>query len=162
MNASAIVVLFRLYILDLSVRFVWIMERVVKKYFKLILIVTAGCCVATLLFYQLIYEPSSEKLRKLVSYVGDKKQRSDDKTILFWSGFFDYPEWGVDEIFETDFLKSTGCPWTNCIATMNRNYLTNVQDFDAIVFHATHPQWSSLDIPMIRSSYQVYIMATLE
>lgn len=87
---------------------------------------------------------------------------SSNKTILFWTDFFDIADWYVKDIFEEDYLMSTGCRWTNCIATSNRSQPRHPEDFDAVIFHATEPSWAVANIPMKRSPHQVYIMATLE
>nr|CAD7438979.1 unnamed protein product [Timema bartmani] len=55
------------------------------------------------------------------------------KKILFWNEFFDVPNFGLG-LGQSPFLEA-GCPVTNCFLS-NREYVTtNVEDFDAILFH---------------------------
>lgn len=140
------------------------MDRVAKKYFNCLLVITGLCC-AFLIAYQVIFESSSDNeqsVRKLVKFVDQDRVESKNKTVLLWTEYYGYPNWGVADIVREDYLKSINCRWTNCFATFNRSRLAHHQDFDAIVFHATEPSWAIKDIPMNRSSHQLYIMATLE
>jgi alpha-1,3-fucosyltransferase len=57
-------------------------------------------------------------------------------------------------------LQSIGCPTKNCFFTHNRNYLPNVTDFDAILFHGAEYLHDS--VPHDRSPRQLYVYTVLE
>lgn len=57
-------------------------------------------------------------------------------------------------------LKSINCPVTNCFFTHNREYLSNVKDFDAILFHGAEVLIGG--VPPKRSSEQLYVYSNLE
>ncbi|CAG2058456.1 unnamed protein product [Timema podura] len=55
------------------------------------------------------------------------------KKILFWNEFFDVPNFGLG-LGQSPFLEA-GCPVTNCFLSNKEYVATNVDDFDAILFH---------------------------
>lgn len=57
-------------------------------------------------------------------------------------------------------LQSIGCPTKKCFFTHNRNYLPNITEFDAILFHGAEYLHDSG--PHERSSHQLYVYTVLE
>lgn len=86
--------------------------------------------------------------------------------ILLYTSFWNNPFWMKENEFgveNTPELKS--CPAKNCRLVANRSFLTNITEFDALVFH--HAQGWLVDgvkwkIPEHRSSRQLYIFAADE
>ncbi|XP_070499670.1 alpha-(1,3)-fucosyltransferase C-like [Chironomus tepperi] len=81
--------------------------------------------------------------------------------ILFWIKYWNDPSWyiGGDEEGE-QMLQSIGCPTKKCFFTHNRNYLPNITDFDAILFHGAEYLHDS--VPHERSQHQLYVYTVLE
>jgi alpha-1,3-fucosyltransferase len=68
-----------------------------------------------------------------------------------------------NETYDQEYLKSENCPVTNCILTNNKNFLKDVNDYDALVFHiASDKHFSKSIVPKYRNPNQFYIMATKE
>jgi alpha-1,3-fucosyltransferase len=83
--------------------------------------------------------------------------------ILFWTEFFGDKLWSMknETYYESD-LKQLGCPISNCIVTHDKNYLKSSHLYDAIIYHAPENWGKFPNIPLVRSSDQLYIMASLE
>jgi alpha-1,3-fucosyltransferase len=55
------------------------------------------------------------------------------------------------------------CKYTNCFVTNDRQYLSRVSRFDAILFHGPEIRHvSPRNLPKVRSSHQKYIFASIE
>lgn len=76
------------------------------------------------------------------------------KMILYWTKLWssDNMDFGDGDIFDS-------CPVWNCMATNNRTAV-NVEDFDAIIFHALNVKTN--DLPQRRSPHQIYVFLDLE
>lgn len=89
-------------------------------------------------------------------------QLNDTKVILFWNNFFSFNFWGMpNETNSEVFLESIKCPETNCILTHDKNFLSEPQLYDALVYHIWE-SWNEIKIPVKRSANQYYILAFLE
>ena len=86
------------------------------------------------------------------------------KHILFWTNFYTIPLWDMKkETYDQEDLKSVNCPVTNCILTHNKNYLKNVEAYDALIFHiGSEPHFPDTSIPLTRNPGQFYILASKE
>lgn len=90
---------------------------------------------------------------------------AENKTfnLLFWKHFFSHHDWYAEEdgtVGEAT-LKSVECPVTNCYFTHDHNYLPDITEFDAIMFHVPEPSDPKY-IPKNRTHKQLYIMVSLE
>lgn len=148
----------------LNGRSVLIMARL-KNYFNFIcltsFIVSVVIIVSKLQSHK--FHSSVLRYRMVNEFLETKNIQANNKTVLFWTKFFEDPYWDMkEEAFQGGYLESVGCPVTNCEFTTDRNFLNRVEEYDAIVFHAPEPLWDPLDLPKTRSPHQVYIMATKE
>ena len=78
------------------------------------------------------------------------------KYILFWNEAYGSTRYGFC-CGEKPFLN---CPVKNCYVTDDREFLNNVDQFDAIQFHQR--SMNANDLPQNRSSHQRYIMWYME
>lgn len=136
-----------------------------KMTLKLILKISAFV-LALLFVLHWIYSTSlhspSNRYRMLNTYMKQSGNKSATKFILFYNNYFEDPFWRMNrETCDAAFLKRLKCPRTNCVFTSNRNLLQNVEEYDAIVFHAAE-SWFHDKVPERRSPHQVYIMASKE
>lgn len=89
-------------------------------------------------------------------------QTEGTKNILFWTRFFNNPDWitGKQDEAGEEILKSVQCPVTNCFFTHNKSHLSDITEFDAIAFHG--PEVRRAPLPTVRSPHQMYIFVSLE
>lgn len=98
----------------------------------------------------------------LDGYLDDNRGSNDTKYILFWTKYFLEKNWGMKtETYYEDYLKSIKCPVTNCVFTNNKNLLSHVHEYDALVFHGAESRML-VELPRTRSPHQIYIMGTKE
>lgn len=85
------------------------------------------------------------------------------KTVLFFTRLWSKsPTWGSkNKTYGIDVPESADCPYINCIFTHDLNYLKNITDYDALIFHRGF-RWFEKPIPKKRSPHQHYIMFTYE
>ncbi|KAK4022252.1 hypothetical protein OUZ56_007731 [Daphnia magna] len=77
------------------------------------------------------------------------------KRILFWNEAYGNKEYGVGH--GRNALRESGCPVWQCETSDNR---TNVQEYDAVVFHLR--SWTQNDLPDKRSPHQRYVFWSIE
>lgn len=138
---------------------------------KLIALFALSLTILIYFFHFLQRPESSRNVLQEVSSRDEKFKKAlktetkafDQKTVLFWNEFFTYKFWLLpEEAFKEGFLAKTGCPFTNCMFTLDRSFLHRVHDYDAILFHTAQPTPGFRDIPKTRTPNQVYIMASKE
>jgi hypothetical protein len=82
--------------------------------------------------------------------------------VLFWTKMFELPYWNMgNETQGPEYLESIQCPVNNCVFTHNKNLIDPVYYYDAVIFHGAQ-SWVMMDLPPIRSTHQLYVMATQE
>ncbi|KAL7040042.1 hypothetical protein ACKWTF_000237 [Chironomus riparius] len=123
------------------------------------------------LYYRFVlneYKVTSLTLKKYIMRHHDasviqhmNEEQLQVKNILFWTKFWNKTSWylGSDEAGK-ELLESLNCPVTNCFFTHNRTYLSNVTQYDAILFHGA--QYLKDQPPNERASDQLYVFANLE
>ncbi|CAK9805937.1 Alpha-(1,3)-fucosyltransferase C [Anthophora quadrimaculata] len=86
--------------------------------------------------------------------IGDSRVTNTTKKILFWNTMFDSETFymGKGDIF-------VHCPVNDCYATHDR-YYTDLDDYDALLFHAIQLDFSTL--PSNRNPRQWYVFVNLE
>lgn len=134
------------------------------KSFKFFLLAVA---VIAFTFYYLDYDYSGYTDLAKSFYTRPFKIKVYNQTvkhILFWTNFYHIPLWDMKkETYDQEDLKSVNCPVTNCILTHKKDYLSDVEDYDALIFHIgseAHFQGSSA--PSKRNPGQIYIVALKE
>lgn len=132
---------------------------------KLFLKISAFLLMVMLVLYWTystsLHSPTN-RYQMLNTYMRQTTNKSATKFILFYNNFFEDPFWRMNqETQDAAFLKRLKCPRTNCVFTRNRDLLQNVEEYDAIVFHAAE-SWLHGEVPHRRSPHQVYIMASKE
>ncbi|KOC68244.1 Alpha-(1,3)-fucosyltransferase C [Habropoda laboriosa] len=92
------------------------------------------------------------QFRRIIA--GDLRVTNFTKKILFWNTMFGDETFymGTGDIFQH-------CPVNDCYATHDR-YYTDMEDFDAVLFHGNELEAS--DLPSIRSPRQWYVFVNLE
>lgn len=82
--------------------------------------------------------------------------------VLFWTNFFKIPYWNMgNETSGPEYLTSINCPVNNCVFTHNKNLMSPILYYDAIIFHGAE-SWGMMDLPKMRSEHQFYVMASME
>ena len=90
---------------------------------------------------------------------GPPKEKSEKlKHILYWNEAYGSTEYGFCCGQEPYFKFQ--CKYTNCFVTNDRNYLSSVDQYDAILFHQR--SLDKNDLPTKRSQNQRYIMYMME
>jgi hypothetical protein len=86
------------------------------------------------------------------------------KHIVFWTNFFQIPLWDMTkETYTQEDLNSANCSVTNCILTHKKDFLSNVENYDALIFHLGSDQhFEGSAVPSKRNPNQFYIMASKE
>ncbi|XP_063230901.1 alpha-(1,3)-fucosyltransferase C-like [Bacillus rossius redtenbacheri] len=93
----------------------------------------------------------------------DKNPRSnrDLKKILYWNSFFGYEDYAFG-FGRAPFVKNN-CPVDNCLVTNRRDVGPNLEDFDAIIFHAWQLGWiTKRALSARRRPHQRYVFFLLE
>ena len=80
------------------------------------------------------------------------------KTILMWNLAYGTKDYGLG--FGRDPFYKYKCPDTRCYSTSNRSYLSNIEDYDAILFHQRSFDFN--DLPAKRKPHQRYIHWIIE
>lgn len=134
------------------------MTRLVWNKFKILVLLSAiiSFLVLKKYFSTYVLEASINRYTMVNDYEA-KSDKNDQKHVLFWMKFFGQ-DLNINE--NVDYLKTINCPVTNCIFTENKNLLKH-HEFDAIVFHGAE-SWKLMNLPVTRSSHQVYVMALQE
>lgn len=130
--------------------------------------------IAFLIFLSYIYidKFDSVKVFKKASVItkqetkqeAKQETKQETKHILFWTDFYGKPYWDMkNETYGKKELESIHCPVTNCIITHKKDYLKNVSDYAALIFHAGMTgHFDNSMLPKIRNPRQLFIMATKE
>lgn len=84
--------------------------------------------------------------------------------ILLWNTVFGDKSWGLpdDTNDPSYFRKHLNCSVSNCVLTNERDLLTRIEMYDAIVFHTAQAFPFFNSIPERRSSKQLYVFAVME
>ncbi|KAK5646397.1 hypothetical protein RI129_004861 [Pyrocoelia pectoralis] len=97
------------------------------------------------------------KLNKYPIQLKSTQRESGTKYILYWTSFWKFKDYKIGfgaEPFET-------CEYKNCFATNNRT-LKPVEEFEAIIFHASIYNPKTAGKPDRRNERQVYIYSNIE
>lgn len=114
------------------------------------------------LYHTYSLQSSISRYKLLNDYSTDDEIAARTKVAVFWTKFFDVPNWGMYKATYTeDDLKAIGCSTTNCVFTHNKEHLTSPHEYDAIFFHGAE-MWTFVDLPATRSPHQVYVMMSKE
>jgi Fucosyltransferase, N-terminal len=96
----------------------------------------------------------------------EKHTNETTKTVLFFTKKWSEKLWGLSaDKIDKDSPELKNCPVNNCVMVFDRNYLKEIHEFDALVFHETESCWyDSRDFEPIktRSPHQLYIVAAQE
>ncbi|XP_004525866.1 alpha-(1,3)-fucosyltransferase C [Ceratitis capitata] len=86
------------------------------------------------------------------------------RTILFWNSFFNNKRWGLDEdtVGPDYFRDNLRCHEYRCDLTNNRDFLPDIELFDAVLFHAAEPYPFLQSVPSKRAAQQHYVFALME
>ena len=81
------------------------------------------------------------------------------KTILYFTPYFHMIDW--DFGFGQQPFVSNNCPVQNCVITNNRSHLSNLNEFDAILFHIRDLK-NAIPKATMRKPKQRYVMFLME
>lgn len=104
----------------------------------------------------------------LVRTYANKNADVSNKTripiILLWNAFFDDARWSLpeDDLNPSYLRNQLKCPVYECVITNRRDFLSTIEMYDAVVFHAAQPRRIINSVPSRRSSKQLYIFAVME
>ncbi|XP_062699416.1 alpha-(1,3)-fucosyltransferase C isoform X2 [Aedes albopictus] len=124
------------------------------------LLVSAGFLIHTQCL-----KPSISYYKILEDHIRDRRLEDRSKYILLYTNFFDVKNWKLSaETVGPDYFRSLQCPVTDCVLTNNRELLSTITDYDALVFHIAEPWAYSLfeKVPKLRSPRQIYVAANME
>ena len=93
--------------------------------------------------------PSKSESNPTVNLTTTKKVNQPPKTILYWTQWWNNPNW----FFGTGNDVFSHCPVSNCLITDNSS-MTNIQDFDAVLFHSWNLFTTGFQFPQHRSALQ--------
>lgn len=92
------------------------------------------------------------------------KKTEDMKNILIWTKSTTVPFVYLGKGQEV--VISENCQYQNCYVTDNKNYLSDLTDFDALLFHIPEYVWRgkvyNFGIPEKRAPHQKYVLSCIE
>lgn len=96
----------------------------------------------------------------------NKSEANKTKHILFYTKMWKHRFWNMEnETVGSEHEQMQKCSMKNCIFTHKKDFLTNITDFDALIFH-NGETWKIggkvWKVPDNRSPHQLYIMAVQE
>ncbi|XP_062539992.1 alpha-(1,3)-fucosyltransferase C [Armigeres subalbatus] len=143
------------------------MIRKMKRNRLLLYLVVVLCLLlaASFFIHTQCLKPSVSYYRILEESIRDHQPEDKPKYILLYTNFFDVENWKLSaETVGPDYFRSIQCPVTDCVLTNNRELLSAVTDYDALVFHIAEPWAYSLfeKVPKLRSPRQIYVAANME
>lgn len=126
-----------------------------RKYF--FFFVTIAFFSLIIFYYLTITLTNLNRENDYLTFAKKSINTSQDKTILYWNGFFGEKDFSLGE-----GRLAQNCPiYKNCFATHRRS-LINVEKYDAIIFHGINEEFNPKDLPDKRRPEQRYVFAALE
>lgn len=144
------------------------MIRKMKRHRLLLYLSFVAFCLliaGSFLIHTQCLKPSVSYYKILEDHIRDRRVEDRSKYILLYTNFFDVKNWKLSaETVGPDYFRSLQCPVTDCVLTNNRELLSTITDYDALVFHIAEPWAYSLfeKVPKLRSPHQIYVAANME
>lgn len=124
--------------------------------------VTLFYFVLVVLYGRITTIPEIHYYKKAESYV-DKPFSREPKSILLWNAFFESRNWHLPgSLVNETFFKGLNCPATNCFITSEVNTLSEITEYDAILFHVAEAFPILNPFPSKRAQNQIYVFAAME
>ncbi|KAM8719481.1 hypothetical protein ACLKA7_012097 [Drosophila subpalustris] len=116
--------------------------------------------------YRITSSPLLNQYGILRDYLDSNKadNRPVMRSILLWSSFFEDERWKLpgDTLKPQHFRDNLQCAVYQCELSNRHDYLANLEDYDAIVFHVAQPFPLLQTLPSRRSPRQAYVFALME
>jgi hypothetical protein len=135
--------------------------KIIRKTPLVLLLIMSTFLLALHLINNYIFELSIARY-KLIQLRSELTSDREKFFVLFWTKFFGIPYWNMgNETNGSEYLEAVDCPVTNCVFTHNKELISPVYYYDAIIFHGAE-SWGMMDLPAVRSTHQLYVMASQE